>query len=132
MNQYFITEKNYSTNIFTNIIRNFFEVKGLKILWLTSDERIKPVDFTHSSDANGITSFSTIDHFITDARTYNCLTDAGVIHSALNTSNNSAIYCKLAISEIESIPVFNGDEAPGCRINWAKVSPTQKENYKYI
>ena len=69
-------------NIFTNIVRNFFEDKGLKILWLTSEEKILPVDFTYTSHVNGVTYFSTIDHFVTDANTYNCITEAGVIHSA--------------------------------------------------
>ena len=75
-------------NGFTNMTRNYFEDKRLKILWLDNDDKIQPVDFTHYSEVNGKASFSTIDHFITDSNGFSAIIDAGAIHSGLNISIN--------------------------------------------
>ena len=113
-------------NSFTNIVRNFFEEKGLKILWLANEDNISPVDYTHMSDTNGTISVSTIDHFVTDASTFKSLKEAGVIHSHLNTSNHSAIYTKLDIREFQDRQCQGNDISSDQRVKWETLTEEDK------
>ena len=42
--------------------------------------------------ANRSPALSTIDHFAASSRVFQCVLEAGVIHSSMNQSNHSAIF----------------------------------------
>ena len=62
---------------------------------------IPDVDFTYRHQSNNIFTHSVIDHFASSKRFFHVIEEAGVIHSAENTCNHSAIYAKVAIEKLD-------------------------------
>ena len=69
---------------FTNLVRDFIADMGLYILWENDDQldSIQNVDFTFMFEANGTTSFSTIDHFACSRGVLPIIQEAGTVHCA--------------------------------------------------
>jgi hypothetical protein len=114
---------------FTNLVKDYFLDIGLHLLWENQDqlENIIPVDFTFTSHANGVSSFSTIDHFACSRGVFPAISEAGVIHSGSNPSNHSAIYAKLEVGEID----LNLEKIKASkRVDWAKATEEAKISYK--
>ena len=113
-------------NRFTNTIQKYFDDKNLKVLWEAPNTSIQPVDYTHMFISEKISSFSTIDHFVSNSRVVESITDAGVHHSALNPSNHSPIYAKIDVGHLKT-------EVEEChstkRTSWAKASEEAKAGY---
>ena len=70
---------------FTNLIENFFQEINFKVFWENPDQDenhlIQSIDFTNCQTRNNQMSTSTIDHFVSNERMFNCVAEAGVIHS---------------------------------------------------
>ena len=91
---------------FVQIVRDFIEETGLVVFWsnpdAAADHFIEPVQFTHSQCNNNVVYHSTIDHFCSNPRVYNAVTEAGAYHSGANLSNHSPIYCKINVGELDT------------------------------
>ena len=74
---------------FVNIVDEFVSTNGLEKSW----DKL-PVDFTHTTEREGVTYTSIIDHFFWNDEFGSCVTDAGVIHLPENMSDHCPIYCK--------------------------------------
>ena len=83
---------------FTNLVMDAFDNLRLMVVWQYPDgspgHTIAQVDYTHSSISQGLASFSILDHFVTNQRVFEAISEAGVIHSGENPSNHSAIFTK--------------------------------------
>ena len=115
---------------FTKIIENFFQDLNFKVFWENPDQDenhlIHQVDFTNYQTRNGQTSTSVIDHFVGNERVYNCIVEAGVIHSGENPSSHSPIFAKLQFGNID----FSAEEISSVkRVSWSKASDEAKQNY---
>ena len=73
---------------FVNIVRNFIDEKGLVKSWDKFG-----LDFTHTTEINGNTYISTLDHFFWNSNLGTHITDAGVLHLPDNLSDHAPIYC---------------------------------------
>jgi hypothetical protein len=71
-------------------------------------------------------SFSTIDHFVSNCRGYAATTEAGVIHNAGNTSNHSPIYAKIDVGQLK-VDVEQSKSIS--RTSWSKASEDNKAAY---
>ena len=116
-------------NRFTDQVRNHFQELNLKFFWEASNENINFVDFTHESSNRGKLFHSTIDHFVSNSRVLNVVSEAGVIHHADNTSSHSPIYAKLKVgllnTELEIVK-------PTIRSSWAGASSDARDNYRSL
>ena len=86
------------------------------------------VDFTHCQESQGISHTSTIDHFFWNEELSEQVYDAGVIHSADNSSDHSPVYCVIKVKPdqlIESNPA-SGIQKP----SWKRASQNEKEDFK--
>ena len=87
------------------LVSEFVEQLGITVFWSHPDNDpnhlIQNVDYTHSSVRNNVITSSTVDHFIGSNMVYECVKEAGVIHSADNFSDHSPIYAKLNIGELD-------------------------------
>ena len=104
----------------TRRIAEFMEEHGLTPVW----EKY-PIDFSHTTERNDKSWFSTIDHFlVTDI---DSVMSAGVIHHPDNQSDHEPIFCQLDKTVI-SIPSANiSPKAPGPA--WRLASLEDKERY---
>ena len=88
------------------------------------------VDFTCIQNNNG-ENFTTsiIDHFIFSNELGNYITDAGVIHSADNSSDHSPVFCVLSALnlKLDTSHEIRGSSKP----SWKTSSLEQKALYKY-
>jgi len=90
-------------NKFVHIIESFIEEIGLSIFWNNNNNNnIATVDYTHTNINNGVSYFSTIDHFAANPRTVKAVTEANVIHSGSNLSDHSPIYCKINVGQLDA------------------------------
>ena len=112
---------------FTNIVRNQFEDLNLNIFWEANNNKIQSVDYTHLFVSENNVSTSTIDHFVGSSRVVNCITEAGVIHHAENTSNHSPIFVKLDVGHLH---VSVESCTPNPRTSWSKASEEAKNKYR--
>ena len=112
---------------FTNIVKHFFDEKGLQVFWDTPNDRIEIPDYTHLSSSGGSLAISTIDHFDGSHQFLSALEEAGVVHDAGNTSNHSPIYAKFNVGNLNV-----ETEQPKCikRTKWDKATDIAKDNYK--
>ena len=111
---------------FTNTIKNYFDDKNLKIFWETPNNKIQDVDYTHMFVSDRTTSFSTIDHFVSNFRVFDATTEAGVHHDAQNPSNHSPIYVKIDVGQLKT----NVETCHSAsRTSWAKASDEAKAAY---
>ena len=112
---------------FTNIVKHFFDEKGLQVFWDTPNDRIEIPDYTHLSSSGGSLAISTIDHFVGSHQFLSALEEAGVVHDAGNTSNHSPIYAKFNVGNLNV-----ETEQPKCikRTKWDKATDIAKDNYK--
>ena len=72
------------------------------------------------------TSLSTIDHFVSNPRVLNAVTEAGVLHNVLNTSNHSPIYVKIDVGQLK---VDVEKHKATSRTSWAKSSEDNRLAY---
>ena len=116
-------------NRFTNLVKDYLEELRLYLLWENIDqlESIQDIDYTHMFSANGILSFSTIDHFAYSRRLLTKLYEARVIHSGENTSNHSAIFARLNLGEFDEQLEQNKQVK---RVNWEKSSEQARLEYQ--
>ena len=86
------------------------------------------VDYTHESDAHR--TRSTLDHFIVSDQLLACVQSVHCDHSALSSSDHSALLMSLSIG-VSSLP-----QQPGSRRGpiplWRKATDTQVANYKAV
>ena len=87
------------------IVQNFIENLGVTVFWSNPDDDpqhlIHNVDFTHTTVRNDRMFTSTVDHFMGSTQVYNCVTEAGVVHSVDNFSDHCPVYAKLGIGGID-------------------------------
>ena len=74
-------------------------------------------------------STSVIDHFVSNEQLFNCVAEAGVIHSGDNTSCHSSIFAKFNLGNIDftSEKIINPK-----KVNWSKASEEAKHHYMDI
>ena len=109
---------------FLNIVDEFVSTSGLEKSW----EKF-PVDFTHTTERNGVTHTSIIDHFFWNDAFGNYVMDAGVIHLPENQSDHCPVYCKFKLAT--SRKVQNDPKTPVKRSlqSWSRASEEQKDNF---
>ena len=87
---------------FVRIVKDFIENMRLVTFWTEDEnENIENIDYTHTSSYNGVSHFSKIDHFVSNTRVYNAVTEATVIHSGQNLSDHSPICCKVKVGDLD-------------------------------
>ena len=113
-------------NRFTQTVQEYFSQNNLEVFWGSSNENIQAIDYTHMSKNGNRISFSTIDHFVSNKSVLDATTDAGVIHSPLNSSSHSPIFVKLEVGRlnksIEQVPSLK-------RVCWSKATEKHKNDY---
>ena len=113
-------------SIHVNYVKNFLEEKNFVKSW----DRFH-VDFTHTHEANGLTSVSTLDHFFWSMNCEDAILDAGVIHHVDNKSDHEPIYCVVKLNDEISINVNTSENSSSKpRPCWNKSSQEQKELFK--
>ena len=114
---------------FTSLVKDFLQEVGLNLLWEDQDDldQSDKVDYTFMCSVNGTNYSSTIDHFACRRRVYPSIIDAGVIHSAQNLSNHSAIFVKISVGEVD----LNMEKVTmPKRVKWDRATEDAKLNYK--
>lgn len=82
---------------FVQIVNDFVQNNMLFSIW-----DIFNIDHTQTTERNGVSYFSTIDHFIFNESLNNMILDAGTLHSVNNSSNHIPIYLSLNIGKCET------------------------------
>ena len=114
-------------NRFTNTIKDFFVDSNLHVFWDAEHDNIQDVGYTHHSVSNKVSSFSTIDHFVSNQRVLDAVLEAGAIHAAENSSNHSPIFVKLGVGRLQ-VNVEEYRSVP--KTSWCKADEDSKNKYK--
>ena len=109
---------------FVSMVEEFVSGNGLTKSW---DEF--SVDFTHTSERDGITHTSVIDHFFWNEEFGSKVTDAGVIHLPENMSDHCPVYCKYTIVPKKSVPNNLHRTANRTLTSWNKATEEQKVEF---
>ena len=113
-------------SVHVNFVREFLEENSFTKSW----ERFQ-VDFTHTHEANGITSVSKLDHFFWSQNLDDDILDAGVIHHVDNKSDHEPVYCVVKIKDdIEVNDDAVGSVSSKPRPCWKSATPEQREYFK--
>ena len=85
-----------------NSISGLVNNLNYQVIWNQAhiNQNIQDVDYTYSNTINGINHCSTMDHFISNETFYNCITEAGKVQCANNTSNHHPIFCKFNVDNL--------------------------------
>ena len=86
------------------------------------------IDFTHTSEINGHTYCSTLDHFFWSENLSDAVIDAGVIHTVNNPSDHSPIFCVIDHVQLKQDTVDKVMSKP--KPSWKKASDDQKLYFK--
>ena len=112
---------------FTNLVKNHFEDMNMTIFWEAYSTNIQAIDYTHMFVSENSSSFSTIDHFVSNNQVLNAVTEAGVLHNAQNTSNHSPIFVKIYVGHLQ-VNTEKSKSSP--RTSWAKASEEAKIKFR--
>lgn len=116
---------------FVNIVRQYFDEKGLYVFWNLPDDsdghKIGDVTYTYTNTINNVTYSSTIDHFISNGRLYNSVIEADVINNPNNLSGHSPIYLKLIL---EGLNLEVEEQQSNPKPCWSKASDQEKVTYQ--
>ena len=91
-----------------------------------------PADFTHTTEKEGNTYTSLIDHFFWDNRFSELVVDAGVMHVPENMSDHSPIFCKIQTSLISKTKEKKTECPKHIVPAWRNATEEQKENYTML
>ena len=92
---------------------------NMTIFWEAYSTNIQAIDYTHMFVSENSSSFSTIDHFVSNNQVLNAITEAGVLHNSQNTSNHSPIFVKIYVGHLQ---VNTEESKSSLRTSWAKAS----------
>ena len=89
-----------------------------------------PVDFTHTTERDGITYTSTIDHFIWNCTFGAGVIDSGVIHVPENLSDHCPIFCKFNLENSKECANIDTDKDEKIIFpSWNKLSDEHKSDF---
>ena len=88
------------------------------------------VDFTHTSEREGITHISTLDHFFLTDPLMEMVSEAGVIHHPDNTADHEPIYCIFSSITISKSSIESAPRPP--RPSWRRATGEEKEQYNIM
>lgn len=88
-----------------------------------------PFDFTAAQERNGITTLSTIDHFMWNQTLNNSILDSGVIHNVDNLSNHSPIYLILHKTTSMITSPHNVNSIRKRKPIWKKANSDEKNSF---
>lgn len=108
---------------FTQLIDQFITEMNLLKSWDKYH-----IDFTHTTENNGKTFLSTLDHFCWTADIESNIIDAGVLYIPQNMSDHSPIFCVLKIHGLLARIQITLD-GPS-KLCWKKASPEQRDKYR--
>ena len=103
----------------TRAVKDAVENLNLLVTWESF-----PVDFTCTSERDGNTIISILDHFLISEQLTDTIQDAGVIHHIENTSDHEPIYCVLSSLTLSSVSIQGA--TPESRPSWKKASLEEK------
>ena len=86
------------------------------------------VDFTHSQEIQGVNHTSTLDHFFWNLEFAEQVMDAGVIHSADNSSDHCPIYCVIKVKQDQLVE--NNPVAGAPKPSWKRACQEERETFK--
>ena len=109
---------------FVNKIKSFIADNSLRFFW--ESENIDAVDYTFSHFVSNTATYSVIDHFVSNQRVIDAITEAGVVHQGQNPSNRSPIYAKISVGGLN----LGLEEAKyKKRTNWEAASNEARERF---
>ena len=112
---------------FVDSVKMFFDDLSFKFFWENPSDKIQAVNYTYAQSVNNVISYSKIDHFVSNQRVINAVTEAGVVHQASNTSNHSPIFAKIKVGELNT---SLENATSNKRTKWDSASEEAKEKYR--
>jgi hypothetical protein len=103
----------------TRAVKEVVEDSNLLVTWDSF-----PVDFTCTSERDGRTFTSTLDHFFISEQLAGIVQGAGVIHHNENSSDHEPVYCVLGFITMSSTSIQV--EAPKSHPSWKNASQEEK------
>ena len=112
---------------FVTLLREFLDQLNVQKSW-----ELFKADFSHTTENNGKTYTSLIDHFIWDTGFTNWVEDAGVLHLPENMSDHEPIYCKLKVQTALINPVVQDEKARRYIPSWRTATDIQKKAFSQL
>ena len=109
---------------FLDIVDDFVSTNGLEKSW----EEF-PVDFTHTTERDGTTHTSIIDHFFWNSEFGGSVMDAGVIHLPENMSDHCPVYCKFKLATPKAPQIDLRKPVNRSLQSWTRASEEQKDGF---
>ena len=109
---------------FVSIIKEFISDLDLRKSW-----DIFKGDFSHTTEKDGVTFTSLIDHFFWNKRITDLVEDAGVIYSAENMSDHCPIFCKLNIQPLASETLDVPPDPVNFPLSWRASTDEEKVDF---
>ena len=107
-------------NTHTKAVREVVEELNLKVSWETF-----PIDFTCTTERDGGTFTSILDHIFMSEQIADSVLDAGVIHHHENSSDHEPVYCVLSTLTLSS--TSSQEAAPQSRPSWKKATLEERQ-----
>ena len=109
---------------FVSMIKEFISDLDLRKSW-----DIFKGDFSHTTEKDGVTFTSLIDHFFWNKRITDLVEDAGVIYSAENMSDHCPIFCKLNIQPLASETLDVPPDPVNFPLSWRASTDEEKVDF---